>query len=141
MIASAVRRDEEAIELAALRKQQSETAESAGSFAFACLLFLTFVIYVCPQVIFPMLTPLHLAMVSAVLGIGAYAHAVIRGKPLTIISPEIKLVFWFLALAIVSIPLSRWPGGSFAFFNEVFFKSIIVFFLVANLLTSENRVR
>ena len=141
IVPSDVRNGEDALDFAPLQPWTTTTSESGGSFAFACLLFLTFVIYVAPQMIFPMLEPLYLAMVSAVLGVGAYAHAVIRGHRLTIISPEIKLVFWFMALAIVSIPFSAWPGGSFEFFNQVFIKSIIVFFLVANLLTSQDRLR
>jgi len=141
MIPSAVRNGEEALDVATFQPRTATTSESEGSFAFACLLFLTFVIYIAPQMIFSFLEPLHLALVSAVLSVGAYAHAVIRGHPLTVKSQETKLVFWFMALAIALIPLSQWPGGSLEFFNEYFIKSIIVFFLVANLLTSEGRLR
>jgi O-antigen ligase/polysaccharide polymerase Wzy-like membrane protein len=141
MIASTARKGEEASDVVSLQNRTATSAESEGSFAFVCLLFLTFIIYVAPQAIFPFLEPLRLAFVSAVLGIGAYILTVFRGHPVTIMSQEIKLVFWFMALAIVSIPLSGWPGGSFTFFTDVFSKSIIVFFLVANLLTSKDRLR
>lgn len=141
MISSAVRNGEKALDGAPLKNRTATTSESETSFAFACLLFLTFIIYVAPQAIFSFLEPLHLAMVSAVLGVGAYVHAVIRGYRWTIISQEVKLVFYLLILAVASIPFSGWPGGSHAFFNDVFIKSIIVFFLVANLLNSENRLR
>jgi hypothetical protein len=72
MITSAERNGKEPFDLTPLQKRMATTSESEGAFAFACLLFLTFVIYVAPQAIFPFLEPLHLAFVSAVLGIGAY---------------------------------------------------------------------
>jgi len=63
------------------------------------------------------------------------------GRPLTVMSTEVKLLLGIFALAVIGIPMSRWPGGSFQFLLDQYYKSIVLFLLVANLLTSEKRFR
>jgi len=112
-----------------------------SSLAFKGLLFLTFIIYIAPQAIFPALEPLHLGKVSACVAMVGYGLYVATGHRLTVMFPEVKLLLWLVAFAALSIPISKWPGGSFQFFIDQFSKSVIVFFLVANLLTSNTRFR
>src|SRR5207249_10426423 len=76
-------------------------------FAFKALLSLTFIIYIAPQIIFPVLQPLHLALVSALLAIGSYLLFVLtNGVRLTVMRPEVKLILGIFALAVISIPMS-----------------------------------
>src|SRR5438105_1403699 len=117
----------------------AESLES--SLAFKGLLFLVFIIYIGPQAIFPALEPLHLGRVSAIVAVVGYGLYVAQGHRLTVMFPEVKLLLWLVAFAALSIPISKWPGGSFQFFIDQFSKSVIVFFLVANLLTSNARFR
>jgi len=110
--------------------------------AFKALLCLTFIIYIAPQIIFPVLQPLHLALVSALFAIGSYLTFVLTsGTRLTVMRPEVKLILGIFALAVISIPMSEWPGGSFQFLIDQYYKSIVLFLLVANLITSDKRVR
>jgi putative inorganic carbon (hco3(-)) transporter len=110
--------------------------------AYKALLFLIFMLYVAPQAFIPALEPLHLGKVSAGVAILAYGISILaQGRRFTIVTLEVKLISCFVALAIVSIPLSGWPGGSLDFFLDVFSKSVIVFFMVVNLLPNLTRLR
>lgn len=110
--------------------------------AYRSLVFLIFVIYVAPQAFFPALTGLHLAKVSAALAIIAYgAQVITRGTRWTVMTTEVRLILVLFCIALASIPFSLWPGGSVDFVINQYSKSIIVFFLVANLLLTMNRYR
>ena len=114
----------------------------ASPLAFKALLFFFFIMYVAPQALIPGLEPLHLAKISAVLAIAAYGFSrLVQGQQLTVFTKEIKLILWFVVVAIVSIPLSQWPGGSWDFFTDTYSKSVILFFLVVNLLVNQKRCR
>ena len=109
---------------------------------FACLMFFTFVLFISPQSFFPVLEPVRPAQMSA--GIAALAYVLgclVHRRPLTIVTPEVQLVSGFTLLALISIPLSRSPGGSFEYFLAPFLKSIIIFFLIANLLATLPRLK
>jgi putative inorganic carbon (hco3(-)) transporter len=119
-----------------------EAAPPDSPLAFKALLFLIFMLYVAPQAFIPALEPLRLGKVSAALAILAYGLATVsQGRRFTVFTFEVKLILCFVSLAIFSIPLSVWPGGSFDFFLDVFSKSVIVFFLVVNLLPNLARLR
>jgi putative inorganic carbon (hco3(-)) transporter len=120
----------------------NEGSASDSPLAFKALLFFVFVLYVAPQGIIPALEPLKLGKLSAGLAIVAYGIATLsQGRRFTAFTPEVKLIFVFVTLAIISIPLSGWPGGSFEFFLDVFSKSVILFFMVVNLLPNRTRLR
>ena len=70
-----------------------------SSLAFKGLLFLTFIIYIAPQAIFPALEPLHLGKVSACVATVGYGLYVATGHRLTVMFPEVKLVLWLVAFA------------------------------------------
>ena len=98
--------------------------------------------FIAPMGYFPVLIPLHLALVSAILAIATYTLSVLsERRPLSIWGTEIKLIMWLVAFAIISIPFSRWRGGSYELLFDVYLKSVIVFFLIANIMTSERRLR
>ena len=68
--------------------------------------------FIAPMGYFPVLIPLHLALVSAILAIATYTLSVLsERRPLSIWGTEIKLIMWLVAFAIISIPFSRWRGG------------------------------
>jgi probable O-glycosylation ligase (exosortase A-associated) len=51
------------------------------------------------------------------------------------------LVFALVAWAVITVPLSYWPGGSVAALTDHFLKAIAFFWLVATLITSTGRLR
>jgi putative inorganic carbon (hco3(-)) transporter len=110
--------------------------------AFWSLIFLILIMFVAPQAFFPFLESLHLAFVSAIIAIGAYlASVLMNGRALTVWGFEVKSVLWLVVFALLSIPYSKWSGGSYEMLFDVYLKSVAVFFLISNLLTSETRLR
>ena len=85
-----------------------------GGFAFWCFIFFTFIVFVAPQRTFAFLQPLHLAKVSIILVLVAYLYRQLSNhESLFRKTSELRLVGWFTCLAVLSIPFSIWPGGSF----------------------------
>ncbi len=116
--------------------------EMDNPLSFWGLMFFTFVLLVAPQFIFPALQSLHLAKLSAGLALAAYLlDCLSSGKPLTLKVPVVRLVLGLLFVAILSIPFSGWPGGSFDALTNEFLKSILIFLLITNAVTSVRRMR
>lgn len=117
-------------------------SEDGSPLAFRALLLLIFIIYIAPQGLIPALEPLHLAKVSAIFAVIGYLAHVVRSRvSWTVMNREVRLLLILVAIAVISIPFSLWPGGSVDFLLDQYSKSIIVFFLIANLLTSLKRYR
>src|SRR6185295_5407505 len=109
-----------------------QASDKDARVAYWCLIFLTFIMYVAPMGFFPVLIPLHLALVAAVISVLGYIAAVFaHGLRWSVWAPEVKLILWLAIFAIVSIPFSKWPGGSYEVFFDIYMKAIIVFFLIA----------
>ncbi len=121
---------------------RGEDAERDLLLPFRCLVFFTFVLFVSPQSMVPALEPLRLAKVSAGLAIAAYViDRLSQGRSLTVRAPAVTLVLAFLAMAVLSVPFSRWPGGSVELLLNEFSKSVAIFFLLANTVTTVARMR
>ncbi len=109
---------------------------------FYALMFFSFVLLVAPQGIFPALAPLHLAFVaSMVAAAGHIADCLGRARPLTVMETEVRLVLLLFGLAVLSVPTSYWSGGSVQILMDLLGKSLIVFLLVGNLVTTVDRLR
>src|SRR3989454_10147831 len=110
--------------------------------AFWGLVFFTFIVFVAPQNIYATLQPLHLAKASAILALAAYAgRRLSRGEPILPVGPEFGLLTALTVLAVLSIPFSLWPGGSFGVLTDLYLKSVLVFILTAQVITSVLRLR
>jgi len=110
--------------------------------AFWCLVFFTFIVFVAPQNIYATLQPLHLAKASAILALAAYAgRKLSRREPILPVGPEFRLLTALTVLAVLSIPFSLWPGGSFGVLTDLYLKSVLVFILTAQVITSVLRLR
>jgi putative inorganic carbon (HCO3(-)) transporter len=131
----------------ALRGATTVTSrERAGSDAprgpFYALMCFTFVLFVAPQSLFPALAPLRLALVSAmVAGVLHVAHRLVHRRPLTVMEPEVRLMLVLVGLAALSVPTSYSVRGSVETLVDLFGKSVIVFLLLANLITTAERFR
>lgn len=123
-------------------RRAAAAVPTESDFPFWCLMFFTFVLFVAPQSLVPALEPLHLGKFSALLAIGAYVlDRQSRGRPLTVMVRPVRLILWFVVLAVLSVPFSRWPGGSVALLTNEFGKSVTIFFLLANTVGSLRRMQ
>jgi len=108
--------------------------------AFWALMVLMGIVLLSPQEIVPVLKPLRIALLTA--GVAAIAHLFecwFAGRPVTIVTREMKIVTCLLGWAIVTIPFSLWPGGSVDVLTDLYVKSLLLFWLIANTVTTERR--
>jgi putative inorganic carbon (HCO3(-)) transporter len=118
------------------------TASRSASAPFWGLMFFTFILYISPQVYMPFLQPLRLAMVSSGLAIILYLlDRLFRGGALTVSHPAIRLAVIFFVLGAVSIPTSLWPGGSFEILTGDLWKSVLIFWLLGNVVDTVDRMK
>lgn len=109
---------------------------------FWALICFTFVLLTAPQLHFPALALLRPALLTAGVALTAYVFdRFSRRRPLTIRCREIGLTVCLAGWALLTIPFSYWPGGSVSFLLDIYFKSLVIFWLLANTLTSVKRIR
>ena len=109
---------------------------------FWALMAFTSVLLLSPQAFVPVLAPLHLAFLSAVLAGGAYvAGRLLRRQPVLRFTPDMLLAAGLAGWSLVTVPFSYWSGGSLAFFFEIYFKALVVFWLLANVVDSVSRLK
>lgn len=114
----------------------TEKKETFG-FAYWCLAFFTFMLFVAPQTIFGFLAPLHLAKVSMILALVVYSHQKLsKHENFFPHSPAVPLLGLFVLLCALSIPFSLWPAGSLGLLSGDYLKSLVFFLLIAQLLSS-----
>jgi putative inorganic carbon (HCO3(-)) transporter len=113
-----------------------------GGLAFWALLGFTVILILAPQSYIPALKPLHIALAAAVLA-GA-AHLLQRfmrkaGGPAN--TRALGLVAALAAWCVITVPLSYWPGGSIDFLVGMYFKALLVFWLVSGIVNTVPRLR
>jgi len=115
---------------------------SAGRLPFVALMIFTAILFAAPQYHFPVLEPLHLALLAALLALGSHlAQRFLDGQPITIRAREFGIVAAILAWAILTVPFSLWPGGSVLVIRENYVKSLLIFWLLANVVNTTERLR
>ena len=116
---------------------------SGSAIPFRALMVFSFILIVEPHNTFlKFLGPLRIALIAAAVAIISYVNDRMgRGQPISIYPREFKLAAVLAGLALLSIPFSKWPGGSFGYFFDVFLKSLIVFWLLGNSINSVTRFR
>jgi putative inorganic carbon (HCO3(-)) transporter len=106
-----------------------------GALAFTAVLFIR------PQDTIRPVEMLHLAEISAVIGIlGLVFGRLSRGLTVSIVTPEVIGILLFGAAMLVGLPFSFWPGGSLNVFNDIFLKLLLIFILVVNTLDRPKRL-
>jgi O-antigen ligase len=109
--------------------------------AWRGLLAFTFVLFFRPQDQFPILTPLHLAEVTAILALSAvFMQRMQRHQPPFPLTPEFLGVAALGVVMFVGIPFSVWPGGAYATFSDVYLKIVAIFLLMVHALRSPKRI-
>jgi putative inorganic carbon (HCO3(-)) transporter len=117
-------------------------AATAGSrFAFAALIAFTAILIVSPQVWFPQLGAIRIALLAALLAIASnLLHRAWSARTLPA-HPAVAIAFAMVGWAVLTAPLSLWPGGSVSMLFEHFAKAVAFFWLIATLVTTEARLR
>jgi putative inorganic carbon (hco3(-)) transporter len=101
----------------------------------------TAVLFFRPQDHVAVLTPLHLAELTAVAGLAAMAvRRMASGQTIVKINAEVIGVMALGAVIVITIPFSFWPGGSLALFSDVYVKIILIFALMISTITSPRRL-
>lgn len=114
----------------------------AGALPFWALIGFTFVLLIAPQSYFPALASARIALVTAAAAMAAHLfNRFVYRQPLTVLSRELWLVACLVGWAILTVPLSYWPGGSVSFLLNVYFKSLVIFLLLVNTVNSVKRIR
>jgi len=109
--------------------------------AFTWTVIFTAILFLRPQDLIPPLAFLHLAEVSAILGLASlFFGRLQRRRRLTRWTPELVGVLVFGAVMLATMPFSVWMGGSFGVFTELYAKVILVYLLAVNVLETPARL-
>jgi len=125
------------------RSVPTETgAKIGGATPFIALLAFTIILLLAPQALFPVLAPFRPALVAVVIGTAAHALDRFLGhQPISIVTREIVLVACLAAWAVLGVPFSLWVGGSISLLLGLFIKSLAIFGLIANVVSTPARFR
>jgi len=118
-------------------------AESASSrWAFRALLAFVVVNVLAPQSFLPALEPLRLAFLSAVAAAATHlADRWSRTDGPGAAPREAVLIWCLVGWALLTVPFSLWPGFSFSTLLDQYLKTVMVFWLVGNVVTGTARLR
>jgi probable O-glycosylation ligase (exosortase A-associated) len=109
---------------------------------FWALIAFTVALLLAPQHSYPILAAVRIALLTAVIAIATHVYDRLRcGRPLTILTPEIRITGYLLGWALVTLPFSYWPGGSVAVLFDLYLKTLTIFLLIANTVNSVARLR
>jgi putative inorganic carbon (hco3(-)) transporter len=120
----------------------SLAVEQGSRVAFGALVAFTGILILSPQVWFPVLKSLRIALLAA--GVAIVAHLLdraVRRRSANQARPEIMIAFSLAGWAALTVPLSYWPGGSVTVLTEHFLKAIAFFWLIGTLVTTGHRLK
>jgi O-antigen ligase len=113
----------------------------SGRVAFGAILAFTVMLVASPQQYVPIPPELRIAFVLAVLAVGAHVLDIARGRHQAPTPTEFRIAQALVGCAIVSVPLSLWPGGSFQVLTDQYLKSVAVFWVLGSVVTTPARFR
>lgn len=109
--------------------------------AFKALVAFTAILLVAPQLWFPVLQSLRIALVAATVAIVAYMFdSAIRRRSLSTFTREMAICAALVGWSILTIPLSYWPGGSVTELTEHYLKAVAFFWLIGTLVITRARL-
>jgi probable O-glycosylation ligase (exosortase A-associated) len=109
--------------------------------AFKALVAFTAILLVAPQEWFPVLKSLRIALVAATVSFVAYMFdSAVKRRPVSTFSPEMGICLALVTWAILTVPLSYWPGGSVTELTERFLKAVAFFWLIGTLVITKKRL-
>lgn len=109
--------------------------------AYAGLIVFTIVIYLRPNDLLPIGTfPIVKIMTVGAL-VAYFLERLMLRRPLSVMPRPFKYLLGMAVMAILSIPFGINPAASFTGFTDVFLKTLLVFLLMINVVTSFRRLR
>ena len=120
----------------------AEPKASTSALSFWALMTFTFVLLIGPQWYVAGLASFRLALITAIVAIASCLFGKIkRHEPIIGRTREMRILACLVGWAILTLPLSYWPGGSVSLLFEYYFKSVIVFWLISNVVNTRTRLR
>ena len=131
----------EAAELAHEPKPFRFTHLETWDWGWGGLLIFSILLFFRPQGHIDWLGRMHLSDLAATVGLSAMVFLRIsKGQSITRLTPEVISILALGAVILLTVPVSFWPGGSFAVFTGLFVKVLLIFVLIVNTVTSPKRV-
>ena len=116
-------------------------ASRAHSAAYAGLILFTVLLYARPNDLLPIGTfPIVKIMTIGTLAV-FFVERLLQGGPLSVMPRPFKYLLALAGLTILSIPFALDPSNSFTAFTDVFLKTLLIFLLTINVVTSFQRLR
>ncbi len=112
-----------------------------ASIAFFFLIVFTIILYGRPADLFRVVTTIPLAAITAGFAGIAYIAARLQGKVPFVWTTEIKLVFGLTLLFIAGVPFAFWSANSLNELTNTWFKTMVIFFLITQVVFTTDRVR
>ncbi|PYT56238.1 MAG: hypothetical protein DMG43_00590, partial [Acidobacteria bacterium] len=109
------------------------------SFFFVWLF--TVAIYARPEDIFPSLGQLHLTLAFGLCASLAYLGALLTGQVHLVWTRELRIVLLLTGWFVAGVPFAFWRGGSFQIVTQEWSKTLLIFFLLSQTLTTIGRFR
>jgi O-antigen ligase len=121
---------------------EPEAARTHGSTPFVAVIALLVIMVLSPQTHFPALAPLRIALLTAWLSGLSYAKARLaqKGGGVPIWSREMRLAAALFVWALFGAFFSYWPGGTVSFVVGVYSKTLVLFFLLSQVVDSMPRL-
>jgi hypothetical protein len=122
--------------------QPEKTADRLWSIPFIGLVLFIAFYYLSPGDYFPILEGAGLNKIVAGLALVSVIWSNLsQGRPWMEFRIEANLLLLFVAILVVGIPFSAWPGGSWGVFTESVIKTLLFVLLMTNVITSRDQLR
>ena len=113
-----------------------------GKTAYRALLTFTLILLLAPQELVPILRPFRIALLSALVAIAAHlSDRFLFNRPVAVWGKEVALLGALVGWAVLTLPFSYWPGGSYSFLLDFYFKTVAIFWLLATVVDDVERLR
>jgi O-antigen ligase len=128
--------------LEAPARPEAHAAKPSSPVAFGALVAFTFILILAPQDLLPVLRPFRIALLTAVVGIGAHLlDCFFERRPLIALGRETALTLALVGWTALTLPFSYWAGGSAAFLLGTFLKTVALFLMLGTVVDTLPRLR
>src|SRR2546428_7949047 len=115
---------------------------SDSAVPFWALMTFTFILLLAPQSYFPALVPFRIALLTAAVAVITHVYdRLSHRQPIVHLTGEMWITLCLVGWAILTVPMSLRPGGSLSFLFEVYLKTLVVFWLLSNVVNTLTRLR
>lgn len=109
---------------------------------FGALMTFTFILLLAPQTFIPELASARIALLAALAAIASHLlDCFVHREPIFVATPELRIAGCLVGWALLTAPLSYWPGGSVFFVLDFYLKTLAIFWLLGSIVNSLTRLR